>query len=163
MARVPLRTSTRVGVALTALIGLFYALSVAFWMRWDPRPPKGTPLAPAPGRSYGAFAWGGAIGVGFRPFWLDQPTFSFGLASEGSVRFLPLFRGNGYPGMGPGWWDLFVPVWIPFIVVAAPAWLLERRDRRRVAAEACPNCEYPTIGLRIDDRCPECGSGNATM
>jgi len=75
-----------------------------------------------------------------------------------------------------GWGDLFwcpqrlgtatvreflIPFWIPFLIAAAPTFLLWRADRRATRREReghCPTCGYDRSGLAPDAPCPECGA-----
>ena len=83
----------------------------------------------------------------------------------------------GPPPRGPGFWAsrvdwklvvwprvyrfarvsvLTVPLWIPFLLVAAPTFLAWRRTRRPPAWR-CRNCRYDLTG-NVSGVCPECGS-----
>jgi hypothetical protein len=70
-------------------------------------------------------------------------------------------------GPGPHWshiprcnfgrdWRLILPLWLPFLLIAAPtAWLWHRT--RRVPPGHCPKCRYDLTGIATST-CPECGS-----
>src|SRR5262245_28797653 len=53
------------------------------------------------------------------------------------------------------WNVIYIPLWIPFLLLALPAALLWRHDRRRRAFGAC-TCGYNLTG-NVSGRCPECG------
>jgi len=56
---------------------------------------------------------------------------------------------------------VFVPLWIPILILAAPVVLLWRADRRaalRRRAGHCRSCGYSRRGLAPDAKCPECGA-----
>jgi hypothetical protein len=51
---------------------------------------------------------------------------------------------------------LEIPLWIPWVLVAAPTawlWWLDRRTPHSL----CPKCRYDRTGLAPDAACPECG------
>ena len=54
-----------------------------------------------------------------------------------------------------------LPLWVPFLLTAAPAALFWRLDRRLVRG-ACEHCGYDRRGLATDTVCPECGKGPKT-
>lgn len=55
-----------------------------------------------------------------------------------------------------GWGrNLFVPLWLPFLLVAIPTFILWRRDRRPPPGH-CLRCRYDLTG-NVSGRCPECG------
>lgn len=89
-------------------------------------------------------------------------------SGEGRIRFragvrLGLARDLGQNGLTTPWALPVVPVSALFVVdvaiyfvlngLVALAWAV-RRDRRRLAAQLCIQCDYP---LGTSDRCPECG------
>jgi hypothetical protein len=53
---------------------------------------------------------------------------------------------------------LAIPIWIPFLVAAAPTAYLWWHDRRGGGAGLCPKCRYDLTGLAPDAPCPECGA-----
>ena len=52
---------------------------------------------------------------------------------------------------------LAIPLWIPFVLLAIPTWLLWRRDRLRLPPRCCQKCGYDLTG-NVSGRCPECGA-----
>lgn len=54
-------------------------------------------------------------------------------------------------------YDLYLPLWIPFLLVAVPTLLLWLRDRRPIPAHCCQRCGYDLTG-NVSGRCPECGT-----
>jgi hypothetical protein len=51
---------------------------------------------------------------------------------------------------------LFLPLWIPFIVLLIPTLLLWWRDRWKPRPGFCRQCDYDLTG-NVSGRCPECG------
>ena len=52
---------------------------------------------------------------------------------------------------------LFVPMWLPLLLVGVPTALLWWRDRRRFPPGYCQHCGYNLTG-NVSGRCPECGT-----
>ncbi len=50
-----------------------------------------------------------------------------------------------------------IPLWPPFVLVAAPTVYLWHRDRRRFAPGPCQRCGYSLTG-NATGVCPECGA-----
>ena len=51
--------------------------------------------------------------------------------------------------------NTFLPLWILFVVVTVPTFILWRRDRRHPRGH-CQRCGYDLTG-NVSGRCPECG------
>jgi hypothetical protein len=56
-----------------------------------------------------------------------------------------------------GHWQLFLPLWLPFLILLVPTLLLWRRDRRKPRPGFCRRCDYDLTG-NTSGRCPECGT-----
>ena len=54
-----------------------------------------------------------------------------------------------------GWRRLFLPLWIPLVLVAVPTGVLFHRDRKPMPGH-CRKCRYDLTGLD-GNTCPECG------
>jgi hypothetical protein len=52
-------------------------------------------------------------------------------------------------------WEFWLPLWMPFLIIAIPTAVLWRRDRR-IPPGHCQNCGYNLTG-NISGVCPECG------
>lgn len=52
---------------------------------------------------------------------------------------------------------IYIPIWIPFVLIATPTASLWRLDRRRPRAGRCRRCDYDLTG-NVSGRCPECGT-----
>jgi len=53
-------------------------------------------------------------------------------------------------------WRIILPLWIPFLLCAAPTALILWRDRRRSLPGHCGKCGYDLTG-NVSGVCPECG------
>lgn len=53
--------------------------------------------------------------------------------------------------------QLFVPIWLPIMIVAFVAWYARPRKRH---SDCCESCGYSLRGIK-GDVCPECGVGCA--
>ncbi len=53
-------------------------------------------------------------------------------------------------------WDVSVPFWMPFLIVASPTTILWWLDRRRIPPGHCQKCGYNLTG-NVSGVCPECG------
>jgi hypothetical protein len=58
---------------------------------------------------------------------------------------------------GTGFLSLFIPLWIPMLMLTAPLWWLWHLDRR-ARPGSCQSCGYDRAGLRQVAVCPECGA-----
>jgi hypothetical protein len=64
---------------------------------------------------------------------------------------------NAIPS-GPNSWELYAPLWVPFLLVGIPSVMLWRSDHVRPLG-ACRTCGYDLSGLTPGGACPECGKG----
>ncbi len=86
----------------------------------------------------------------YRPgLWRAAPTHRIGLALPriGSTPTL-------MPALNHRW--AYLPIWLLFLLTAAPTALLWYRDRRRIPPGHCPKCGY-NLTLNVSGTCPECG------
>jgi hypothetical protein len=56
---------------------------------------------------------------------------------------------------------IYLPPWIPFVIIAAPTAVLWYVDRRRIPPGHCRKCGYNLTG-NVSGRCPECGTPSQT-
>jgi hypothetical protein len=52
---------------------------------------------------------------------------------------------------------LFIPLYIPLLLIALPTTFLWLRDRRS-KSPVCPACDYDLSGIQTGSPCPECGT-----
>jgi len=79
----------------------------------------------------------------FRNFWTPRAQYQ-------SLRWTPYISGGKPFGI------LFVPSWIPSVIVAMPTAYLLYRGRRTAKPGHCRECGYDLTG-NLSGRCPECG------
>ena len=53
--------------------------------------------------------------------------------------------------------EVWLPLWIPFVLVAVPTAFLWWRDRHRIPPGRCQKCGYNLTG-NVSGVCPECGT-----
>ncbi len=53
---------------------------------------------------------------------------------------------------------VYIPLWLPFLIVMIPTTFLWLSDRRRFPPTNCQKCGYDLTG-NVSGRCPECGQG----
>lgn len=70
--------------------------------------------------------------------------------SHFGVHWPEVFRGTKYL-------TVFLPLWVPFVLVVIPTILLWHRDWRRIAVGHCRRCGYD-LTKNESGECPECGS-----
>jgi hypothetical protein len=87
-----------------------------------------------------------------------------GAAVEPLPGFRLWFDYEPEPPAGLVLWWVQIPLWVPCLLIGAPAVLLWRIDaKRRLAAPGrCVRCGYDRAGLSKDTTCPECGTAPAT-
>ena len=96
------------------------------------------------------FARGGVLAYG------PVDTSRLGVSVSGwmpgpDLAFLPE---RGFTSLGTP--RYFVPMWIPFLALAIPTYILWRRDRRKPEG-CCQQCGYDLTGNE-SGVCPECGT-----
>jgi hypothetical protein len=138
-----------VAIAGVFLLSLRYEIEIA-WDSWGVGFQLGS-LRIEYLRNYGALrrreAWiradplAAALG-GWMPLWPAQVDFT----NAG-------LRDPTLPKPTTKW--LYVPLWMPFLVIAVPTALLWRQ--RRFARGHCQHCGYDLTG-NVSGRCPECGA-----
>ena len=72
--------------------------------------------------------------------------------AEAETGWMPWKSPNVKQGLGL----VFVPLWLPLLLIAAPTAYLWRADRRAKPWQ-CPKCRYDLRGLD-GGVCPECGN-----
>lgn len=85
----------------------------------------------------------GNSSVRWRPGWHRLPR-------EGHLQWKPRWHWSAGPGL------IYIPLWMPFVLVGVPTGLLWWRDLR-VPPGHCPNCGYDLTG-NVSGVCPECGT-----
>ena len=87
-----------------------------------------------------------------------QPDFGFwhwGVLQTGQLRYG--FRWPQVQGLSSfRRWRVFLPLWLPLLVIAIPSALLWHRDRRRIPPGHCQQCGYDLTGNE-SGVCSECG------
>ncbi|NLE59112.1 MAG: hypothetical protein GX616_12180 [Planctomycetes bacterium] len=53
-------------------------------------------------------------------------------------------------------WNVWLPLWIPFLLVTVPTAILWLRSRGRIPPGNCRKCGYNLTG-NVSGVCPECG------
>lgn len=69
---------------------------------------------------------------------------------------LPSIKRDDFYGEDNMLW-VTIPLWLPFVIVAAPTAFLWHIDRRRKHQGHCPKCGYDLLGNQ-SGVCPECGT-----
>ena len=96
---------------------------------------------------------------GIQAFWWNwplkreryRPTDGWEWNAEAETSWMPWQS----PGVKPGLGLVFVPLWLPLLLIAAPTAWLWRTDRRAKPWQ-CAKCRYDLRGLD-GGVCPECG------
>jgi hypothetical protein len=144
------------GLVVSMFVATACGLSMGWgihYIRWDKRvfdlPPSVT-LAPV----FLAGLSNGSIRVYRNAAWSQgRPEWSVSVA-EGSPRWLPSSR--SYTGAQGVQFEIEIPLWMPFSIVAIPTAFLWWRDRRRIPPGHCRKCGYNLTG-NVSGVCPECG------
>lgn len=127
------------GLLLSLLIVVVWLLS----LRWS------LDYSSAPGRS-GFRQMGIAEGALYRIRLGDAQASWDGEWSISQDSASPEWGLEWYPGR------VIVPLWIPFLLLAAPSACLWWLDRRRIPPGHCLKCGYDLTG-NVSGVCPECG------
>jgi hypothetical protein len=149
------RTLKWVGLILALLIAASCGLSMRWclgYVRWDKR-------------AFNAAAWAGhppAFFAGINNLSIrvcryyawsrGRPEWSVSRA-HGSPIWLPSV--DRFSSTRGSYVDIFIPLWIPFLIVALPTGLLWWHDRR-IHPDQCQRCGYNLTG-NVSGVCPECG------
>ncbi len=80
------------------------------------------------------------------------PAFDAVTYERWQIERLPDFSGLAVVRTARAW----VPLWIPFLIIAIPTVYLIYRDRRRFRPGHCEECGYNLTG-NVSGTCPECG------
>jgi len=143
-------TAGAVATGLALVAGVRWSLGYLNELnRWDVRVERG---------SFSAAAWNTIDDFDLDP--LAKPGFS--VASSDDDRFVSPPQWIWLPHVSFGEFVVFsfnLPLWIPLVLLAAPATELWRKDLRRQAPGLCPSCGYSLAGLAAGAKCPECGKG----
>jgi len=72
---------------------------------------------------------------------------------QAAIRWTPTWLGEGVVFQ-----FIFVPLWLPFLLIALPTgWLFWSDHRRRLRVGCCAQCGYSLTG-NTSGKCPECGA-----
>ena len=77
-------------------------------------------------------------------------------SSVSDFRWLPGIRQHFYLEGGKHTTSMYLPLWIPFLLLLMPTPLLWWRDRRKRIPGFCRRCDYDLTG-NTSGVCPECG------
>ncbi len=102
--------------------------------------------------------------LGDRAFvgWNGSP-FMRGGKPDAGLHWWPQFiERTGRPAMLPPFlpsskWQLYIPLWMPFLLLAAPSVIAWRSHIQRQRLGGCSTCGYSLAGLPSGAKCPECG------
>ncbi len=101
----------------------------------------------------------GVAGWSQLPDYLQGPNegffHEFGLAQLRGLRRWGLHLPASSWGVGQSWCYVWIPLWIPFVLLAVPTALLWWRDRKPPSGH-CKRCGYDLTG-NLSGVCPECG------
>ena len=79
-----------------------------------------------------------------------------------SILWLPNYEPvpkTGPPVVGPVIYSLRLPLWIPFLAIGIPSFILWRRNRK-IQPGHCRTCGYDLTG-NVSGKCSECGTTQA--
>jgi hypothetical protein len=117
----------------------------------------------------------GGLMIGWYRMTPEHRDLAAALRVSSSLGTIPLWQVQVLPPalQAWGWWpwghkdtsnaqvrtgDVFLPLWMPFVLVFAPTAFLWQRDRRdRFGPGRCKKCGYSLTGLSPGSPCPECG------
>jgi len=154
------------GLVLSLLIAVAWAVSLRWYLRYFKAIEEAPRFTIVPGAQYGIVIVRSNSGelVQYRTVKLSSGYLGYGTwvclprdlgwhatrIRPASPRWKPLY----YPSTAGT--QVFIPLWIPFLIVAIPTGLLWYRDRRPIPPGHCQKCGYNLTG-NVSGVCPECG------
>ena len=100
------------------------------------------------------------VTYGLRVLFLPEEPFQVGWKASVPLldrwRWRPAVQSTKTGADGTGFLFLFIPLWIPVLIITVPLWWLWRLDCRSRPGQ-CQLCGYDRAGLGAGAVCPECG------
>jgi len=150
------------GLIVSLLVATAWGLSMGwdvYYLRWDKRLLARTSVRHRP--VFSAALTNGRLGVHRHATWSQGRPDWLVSRAEGPPVWLPSYRRDA-AAEGTRF-DIWVPLWIPFLFVALPTGVLWYRDRcRRILPGRCQKCGYNLTG-NVSGVCPECGTRIQTV